>query len=75
MIVFQNTVKLSEGRRLLLVPIGDIHYNVKDCDKPRFHRLIAWLLEREEAGDVVRIVGLGDYTDHCLRASARHLPA
>jgi predicted phosphodiesterase len=63
MIVFQNKVKLSEGKRLLLVPIGDIHYNVKDCDKPRFHRLIAWLLEREEAGDVVRIVGLGDYTD------------
>ena len=63
MIVFKNKVKLNEGKKLLLVPFGDVHYNVKDCDKDRFHRLIEWTMQREAQGDSVRLIGMGDYTD------------
>ena len=63
MIVFNHKVKLPDDKKLLLVPFGDIHYNVRDCDKARFHRLIEWVMQREAKGDMVRLVGLGDYTD------------
>ncbi len=63
MITFEHDPKLKPDQTLYVVPIGDVHYNVTACDKPRFHRLVKWIEAKEKAGDKVRIIGMGDYID------------
>ena len=60
---YKTSVKLNPGQELLLVPFGDVHYNVAACDKVRFQKLIDWLKRKEDAGNVVRLIGMGDYND------------
>lgn len=63
MILHDASVKLKEGQRLHLFGLGDIHYNAKNCDKDRIKRLVEWCVKRQAEGDVVRIIGMGDYND------------
>ena len=63
MIIFEHKVWLPQGKTCYIVPIGDVHYNVIDADKARFHRLINWIYRKVEAGDLVKIIGMGDMCD------------
>jgi hypothetical protein len=54
---------LKEGQLLHIIPMGDIHYNTKECDKERFHRAIEWASNLIKKGDDICIIGVGDYND------------
>lgn len=54
---------LKDGQALHIVPMGDIHYNTKECDKERFHRAVEWCGKQIKKGDDIAIIGLGDYND------------
>lgn len=56
-------IALKEHQKLLLVPIGDIHFDTAECDRTRLKRFVDWVLTQEEQGALVRMVGLGDYLD------------
>lgn len=53
----------KSGHRLRFVPLGDIHWDTEECDRPRLTRFVKWVLAQERKGDKVVIVGLGDYLD------------
>lgn len=73
MIIFNHKIKdLQPGQKLTLVPFGDVHYNAPDCDKTRFHRLIDWCVEEKKQGNLVRLIGMGDYND-ALSTSEREV--
>lgn len=63
MIILRKTVNVKVDQPILIVPIGDVHYNTRDCDKDRFHSLIRWLSNKDNQGYKIIIIGMGDYTD------------
>jgi len=63
MIRKQIKIPLNEGQQLLLVPIGDIHWDTEECDQERFFRFVQWVKRQEHRGAIVRIIGMGDYLD------------
>lgn len=58
MIIHKTTLKLRPDQNLLLIPIGDIQ---SDSEYDRLEKLVAWCLEREKGGHIVRLFGMGDY--------------
>ncbi len=63
MILFTHKVELRPGKKLLIVPFGDVHYNLDGCNKTLFHDLIKHLADRKKSGDTIRMLGCGDYCD------------
>ena len=63
MVILRKNINIKVGQPVLIVPIGDVHYNTKDCDKERFHNLIHWLSDKDNKGYKIIIIGMGDYTD------------
>src|SRR3972149_8334872 len=63
MIRKQIKIPLNEGQQLLLVPIGDIHWDTEECDQERASRFVQWVKRQEHRGAIVRIIGMGDYLD------------
>ena len=56
-------IPLKLGQRLRLVALGDVHWDTPECDRDRLSRFVAWCQERQQQGEMVRLVGLGDYLD------------
>ncbi len=56
-------IPLKDKQTLLFIPVGDIHFDTDECDRPRFKRLVEWVQEKKKQGNLVRLVGLGDYLD------------
>jgi hypothetical protein len=56
-------IPLADDQDLLLIPIGDVHYDTDECDRERVHRLVEWVLKQEQKGHLVRMLGIGDYLD------------
>jgi len=56
-------IPLKPEQELLFVPIGDIQYGTDECDVDRLKRFVDWCVKQEKKGKLVRLVGLGDYTD------------
>ena len=56
-------IDLKPNQDLLFIPIGDIQYGTDECDVERLKRLVTWCIKKEKAGYLVRLCGLGDYTD------------
>lgn len=60
---FRIPVPLEDGQTMHLVPIGDIHFDTDECDRPRLKRFVQWVEQHTAKGELVRLVGLGDYLD------------
>lgn len=73
MIRTKFNLSLKEGQSLLLVPIGDIHFDTPECDRDRLVRFVSWVQEQERAGNIVRLLGMGDYLDLASPSERRHL--
>lgn len=63
MIKSEYRIPLKPDQELLFIPIGDIQYGTDECDVERLQRFVAWVGKQEKRGKLVRLVGLGDYTD------------
>ena len=56
-------LKVNGEQKLFIVPVGDIHWNSKDCDRERFLNLVQWAVKKKKRGHLVKFVGMGDYND------------
>ncbi len=65
-------LKVNSEQKLFIVPVGDIHYNSKDCDRERFLNLVQWAMGKKKRGHLVKFIGLGDYND-ALSTSERNV--
>ncbi len=65
-------LKVNSEQKLFIVPIGDIHYNSKDCDRERFLNLVQWAVKKKKRGHLVKFIGMGDYND-TLSSSERQV--
>lgn len=63
MIHKQVQLNLQPDQTLYIIPVGDVHYNTDECDKPRFHATMEWARQKVKKGDLVYGIGLGDYND------------
>src|SRR6185369_1592288 len=54
-------VDLKKNQTLYLVTLGDVGFSGVRCDQKELERDLRWLRERKRRGDLVRIVGLGDW--------------
>jgi len=59
-------VKVKSNKDFVtFVPLGDIHYGSKDCDKKLLKETLEWLEERDD----VYVLGMGDYIENATRDS------
>lgn len=58
MYLYRKQLKLTAGKRLYLVPLGDIQ---DEGELDRLDDLVAWAVDHEKRGDLVRFFGTGDY--------------
>jgi len=69
MIITHAPVELARDQKLIVVPIGDVHYNARSCDKERFADKIDWLARTSERKDrVVKVILMGDILDTFSRS-------
>lgn len=66
-------VPLKEGQTLFFAGLGDMHADTDSFDRVRFERFVSWLLRQEQQGNLVRLVGVGDYADLASTSERRHL--
>lgn len=72
MITHNTTLKLKPGQNLYVIPVGDVQ---SESEYDRLSGLIAWCVEREKEGSIVRLLGMGDYFETFSpseRAALRH---
>ena len=74
MIITHTEVPLTRNQKLIVVPIGDIHYNASSCDQDRFAETVKWIAETSKRPDrkVVTIL-MGDYLDTFSRSERARL--
>jgi hypothetical protein len=58
MYLYRKTLKIPNGKRLYLIPLGDIQ---DEGELDRLDDLVKWSLDHEKRGDLVRLFGTGDY--------------
>jgi hypothetical protein len=63
MIILNRKIPLKIDEPLIIVPFGDIHHDVLDCDRDRFDSLIQWLIEKKKDKHRIALLGMGDYID------------
>lgn len=63
----RNTQKLTVKERLILIPLGDIHWRTESCDEAALRDLVAWGAKEPD----VRFIGMGDWWDSILPADPR----
>lgn len=58
MYFYKKTLTIPKGKRLLLLPLGDVQ---GENQLGRLDRLITWCMQQEKKGHLVRFMLLGDY--------------
>src|SRR5262245_13371280 len=64
-------IPVKPGQRLMLVFLGDIHFDTVACDRYLLEEVIAETQEEEAGGAVVRFIGTGDYLDFMSPSNRR----
>lgn len=74
MIITSTKFELSTTQKLVLCPIGDIHYNAPGHDRERFTDVIKWIADTAKRPDrKVVVLLMGDYLDTFSSSERRGL--
>ena len=74
MIICSRDVILSEKQKLVLVPLGDIHFNAYGFDEKKWDSVITWIAATARRKDRrVLVVLMGDYLDTFSRSERKQL--
>ncbi len=63
----RNTTRITVRDRLIIIPLGDIHWRSENTDEAALRDLIAWGAKEPD----VRFIGMGDWWDSILPADPR----